>query len=477
MSLKVLYAASEVVPLAKTGGLADVAGSLPLALAKLGADVRVIMPAYRGTLERVHQPARVAELKVRGQPFVIWEGRLQDSELRLWLVEHAPLYAREGDPYRDARGQDWGDNAWRFGCFSEAVARLALGEVVGWHCDVLHANDWQSGLAAVHLRDRKPRPKTVLTIHNLAYQGRFGRNEFDALGLDAALWHMGALEFHGGWSMLKGGIVFSDAITTVSPTYSREIQTPAFGEGLDGLLRARSGSLHGILNGIDDQIWNPATDLHLAQNYGATNVTDGKRANKQQLQRELGLQVGDAPLLGVISRLAHQKGMDLLLAAAPELMKLPVQIVVLGAGDAGLQDGLRALAAAHPQRVAVRIGHDERLAHRIEAGADIFLMPSRYEPCGLNQMFSQRYGTIPVVRRVGGLADTVVDATPKSLEEGTATGVSFEHADTSGVLHGIDSALKLRDSASWLRLQQAAMRQDFSWRRAAAAHIALYRRI
>jgi starch synthase len=475
MPLKVLYAASEVMPLAKTGGLADVAGSLPLALARLGADVRVVTPAYRGSLEQLREPRRVAEFQVHGQDFMIWDGRLRNSGLRLWLLDCPALFARDGDPYRDAQGRDFGDNAWRFGCFAEAVARLAGGEAPGWRCDVLHLNDWQTGLAPVRLRGAASRPRIIFTIHNLAYQGVFDRKDFDALALPAELWNMHALEFHGRWSFMKGGLLYSDVITTVSPTYAREIQTPEFGEGLDGLLRHRAAALRGILNGIDDELWNPQRDPLIARTYDIASVDEGKRANKQQLQRELGLTVGDAPLLGVISRLASQKGIDLLLDAAPRLLESGLQLVVLGSGDAHLEAGLRAVARAHPARVAVRIAHDEKLAHLIEAGADLFLMASRYEPSGLNQMYSQRYGTIPVVRRVGGLVDSVTDATPATLAARTATGVLFDHADVGGVLHGIHAGLKLwSDRDTRRHLQQAGMQRDFSWKQTAGKFLDLY---
>jgi starch synthase len=472
--LKILFAASEVHPLAKTGGLADVAGSLPIELAGLGADVRVVTPAYRGTLARLREARRLTELVVRGHDFVVWEGLLPDSAVRAWLLDCPTLFARDGDPYRDAHGEPWRDNAFRFGCFSECVARLAMGEGIAWTCEVLHVHDWQTGLAPVFLREQWRRPRVLFTIHNLAYQGVYGRGAFDALGLAPALWNWEALEFHGGFSFMKGGILYADAITTVSPTYAREIQTPEFGEGLDGLLRSRAGVLTGIINGIDQVEWNPATDGHLRARYDAATVAEGKRENKLALFKELGLPPVDAPLLGVVSRFAHQKGIDLLLAARDAIMATPLRLVVLGSGERILADALRSWSVAHFDRVAVRIGHDEGLAHRIEAAADLFLMASRYEPCGLNQMYSQRYGTIPVVRRVGGLADTVIDATPEELRRGKATGVVFDHADPGGIGYGLRRALELRsDAGTWLKMQRAGMARDFSWRRTARQYLDL----
>jgi starch synthase len=474
--MKVLFAASEVHPLAKTGGLADVAGSLPAALTGLGAKLRVVTPAYRGTLALLRGARRVATLTAAGQPIVVWEGTLPDCDVRAWLLDCAPLFDRGGDPYRDAAGVPHPDNALRFGAFSQAVAQLALGEGVDFKCDVVHLNDWQTGLAAAWLRGRAQRPRIVFTIHNLAYQGVYGRAEFDALGLPPALWHWQALEFHGGFSFMKAGILYADAITTVSPTYAREIQTPGFGEGLDGLLRERAAALHGIINGIDTLAWDPSTDGHLRFHYDAQTVSAGKRDNKLALLREAGLPPTEAPLLGIVSRLAHQKGMDLVIAARRGITESGLRLVLLGSGEAPIVASFREWMAEHPDRVSVRIGYDEGFAHRVEAGADLFLMASRYEPCGLNQMYSQRYGTIPVVRRIGGLADTVIDATPENLAAGTATGVVFEHADAAGILYGLNRALALKtDTDAWLKLQRAGMARDFSWRRTAHRYLSLMR--
>ncbi|GAC1631149.1 MAG: glycogen synthase GlgA [Nevskia sp.] len=474
---KVLFASSEVVPLAKTGGLADVAAALPAALGRLGVDVRTVMPAYRGCREQLRNVKTLGTFKVREQRLEIVEGRLPDSAALVWLVDCPDLYARDGDPYHDSQHRPWGDNAWRFACFAEAVARLALGEGNGgWIADAVHCNDWQTGLVPALLSRAAQPPRTLFTIHNLAYAGLFPRAEFDLLGLPPAWWSPEGVEFHGRWSMLKAGLVYSDVITTVSPTYAREIQTPAFGCGFEGLLRHLSGKLQGILNGIDDEVWNPARDSLLVQAYGLDDVDRGKRANRRALQAELGLAADDeAIVIGMVGRLADQKGTDLVLAALPQLLDLPIQIALLASGDKAQEAAFTLAAGLAPRRIGVRIAYDERLAHRIEAGADAFLMPSRFEPCGLNQMYSQRYGTIPVVRRVGGLADTVIDATPDALHAGTATGVVFEHADVPGLRDGVQRAVALiRDPRTRRSVQSAGMKKDFSWALSARQYRDLY---
>jgi starch synthase len=475
---RILFAASEVFPLAKTGGLADVAHGLPRALGTLGREVKVAMPAYRGARERLPGAQAVARFQVRGQAFTVWQGRLPGAGpgVDAWLLDCPGLYDRDGDPYRDGRGEPFGDNAWRFGIFCEAVALLAIGGAGGWRPDAVHCNDWQSGLVPAWLRQQPRPPRSVFTIHNLAYQGNYGRDAFEALGLPPALWSIHGVEFHGQLSFMKAALVFADAITTVSPGYAREILTPEFGFGLEGVLAARRADLHGILNGVDTEHWDPATDPHLARRYGAADVAAGKAANKAALQAELGLAPRpDAPLVASVTRLAWQKGSDVLLGAAAGVLDAGAQLVVLGAGDRAQEADLATLAAAAPSRLAVRLGHDEALAHRILAAADLFVMPSRFEPCGLTQMFSQRYGTLPVVRRVGGLADTVTDATPAALARGAATGVVFDHADSGALLEAVRRALALwRDAGARAALQGAGMRRDFSWGPAAAAYAALY---
>lgn len=472
MSLRVLFAASEVHPLVKTGGLADVAASLPAALARRGAELRIALPAYRGWRERVSAPRRVARLA----PFEVWEAPHPESGVPLWLFEAPALFDRPGTPYEDEQHRPWPDNGLRFGGFARAVAQLAAAGAAGFTPQVLHAHDWHTGLAVAWLRQHATRPASVFTIHNLAYQGVFPALEAHRLQLPESWWHMEGVEFHGQLSHMKAGIVYADALTTVSPTYAREIQQPEAGHGLDGLLRAHASRLTGIANGIDAATWDPATDPHLAKTYAARTLAAGKRANRAALRAEVGLPADDGALLvGLVSRFAQQKGIDLLVEAAPALRELPLQFVILGRGEPAVTEALRAWQRAAPRQVALCAAHDEPLAHRIIAGSDAFLMPSRYEPCGLTQMYSQRYGTVPVVRRTGGLADTVVDATPTALRAGAATGIHFEHADAGGVIYGLRRALELhRKPRHWRALQRAGMARDFSWTHVAGEYLALY---
>lgn len=474
-NLRILHAASECFGLAKTGGLADVVYALPAALTDLDHDVRICVPAYRGVLARLADTAIVATSTVHGYPVRVIEGRLHNSEALIWAVDCPPLFDRAGDPYRDLHGVDFNDNALRFACFSEAVAQLAAGANATWRPDLVHLHDWQCGLAAAWIKRWQLDCRVVFTIHNLAYQGVFTRQTFEELALPDAWWHMEALEFYGNFSFMKGGLMFADAITTVSPTYAREIQTPAYGCGLDGVLRYRAASLRGLLNGIDEIVWDPETDTLIDRQYGVDSVEEGKRRNKLAAQHLLGLPQSHVPLLLFIGRLAEQKGADLLLGARAELSQLPLQIVILGSGDPALEAATRAWAAADPDRVAVRVRMDEGLAHLLTAAADVQVMPSRYEPCGLSQLYAQRYGTIPVVRSTGGLIDTVVDTTSVTLADRSATGVRFDDANSSGLLYGVKRALTLlQDDSSAHQLRRNAMQKDFSWHSSAARYVELY---
>jgi starch synthase len=475
--VRVLFAASEVAPLSKTGGLADVAQALPKALQRLGHDLRVVTPAYRGLLAQARACRRAGEATLRGHSFTLWECAQDGAGPPLWLVDCAELFSRDGLPYTDASGSEYPDNATRFGLFSEFVARLASGGGgANWRPDVVHLNDWHTGLAAAWSREAAPAPPCVFTIHNLAYQGNYAPAQVVPLGLPSAWMTPAGLEFHGQASFIKAGLVYADALTAVSPTYAREILTPEFGDGMDGVLRGRAESLTGILNGIDEDIWNPATDPWITCRYDIDDVDAGKRINRRALRKRLGLATDDGSLLAIyIGRLAHQKGVDHFLDPATALARPGLQFALLGSGDRTLEAAFTQFAASNPRRVAVTIAHDERLAHQMEAGADILLMPSRYEPCGLNQMYSQRYGTVPVVRRTGGLADTVNDASPAALAEGTATGICFEHANPGGIAHGIDRALALsRQPETWAALQRNAMQRDFGWTRTAGRYAELY---
>ncbi|MGH8444602.1 MAG: glycogen synthase GlgA, partial [Solimonas sp.] len=457
---------------------ADVLGALPPALRVLGSDARVVIPGYRDLRERLAEVREVGRLNTHGQPLAILHGTLAHASGRLpvYLVASAALYERAGDPYRDEHGRDFGDNALRFACFAQAVARLGGGLDASWQPDVVHLHDWQTGLAAAWLRGQAIRPRIVYTIHNLAYQGQFDRGSYEALGLPAVWWNPDGVEFWDHWSCMKAGIVYADAVTTVSPSYAREIQTPAYGCGLDGVLRGRAAVLHGIANGIDTAVWNPQRDPLIEKHYGVDDVATGKATNKYLLQAELGLAPGDWPLVVFIGRLAGQKGADLIVAAQAELLALPAQYALLASGEAALQQQLQDFAARAPAgRVALRIAHDEPLAHRLNAAADIVLMPSRFEPCGLNQMYAQRYGAIPVVRHTGGLIDTVVDADAAALAAGRASGVHFEDADAGGLLYGLRRALQLYDHGDTrIALRRAGMTRDFSWHASAQAYHTLY---
>lgn len=478
-SLRVLHAASECFPLAKTGGLGDVTGALPSALRKIGAAASVALPAYRGVAAKLGATEVVAEIEVPGARFTVRRGALSDG-LPVDLFDAPALFDRAGGPYVDEKGRDFDDNAFRFGSFAAALAAYVRQGAGGLAPEIVHLHDWQAALAAPHLCIWPSRPKLVFTIHNLAYQGHYGREDFDRLLLPAAWWNPQALEFWGGYSSLKAGLVFSDAITTVSPNYAREILTPEYGCGLEGVLAAQAQKLRGIVNGIDPAIWNPATDAHLTQRYDARTVAAGKRANRAAVSKELGLVLDETrPLAVFIGRLAHQKGADLLLAAGEALWRLPIQIAVLASGDPALEAGLRSWAERAPKgQVAVCIAHDEALAHRLTAAADLQLMPSRFEPCGLNQLYAQAYGTIPVVRRTGGLADTVMDATATNLGTGVATGVQFEHADAGGLLWGIERGAALwNDLKLRTQLQAAGMASDWSWQASAREYVALYRHL
>ena len=465
----ILFVAPECAPLTKTGGLGDVCGALPAALRRLGLDVRVLIPGYPEVLAatRTIELTKVELLGVQGRLLGTKAG---EHEAPFLVLDCPALYARQGGPYQSPAGEDWPDNALRFGLLCKAAAVLGSERTpLRWRPDVIHCNDWPAGLVAAYLRlERSRRARVLLTIHNLAFQGNFDASLMQALRLPGSLFTLDGLEFHGRLSFLKAGLAFADALSTVSPGYAREIQTAEQGCGLDGLLRQRSARLSGILNGIDAATWNPALDPLIPQPYGADSL-ELKARNKEALQRRMGLQVdARTPLFGSVGRLTHQKGSDVLLAAADELAALG-QLAVLGKGEREHESALRLLALRHPGRVAVQVGFDEPLAHLIEAGADAFLMPSRFEPCGLNQLYSQRYGTPPVVRATGGLADTVEDG---------VTGFVFERLEPRALLEAARrAAWSWRAPQAWRKLQRAAMARDFSWDAAARRYADLYLRL
>jgi starch synthase len=474
-----LFAVSEAHPLVKTGGLADVAYSLPRALQPHLHELRMVVPAYRQAIERVGRLKPVATLQLAGftESVRILEGKMPDSDIKVWLVDAPAYFDRDGGPYGDTEGIDWPDNAARFTLFARAVVEIACNRAgLRWQPDLVHCNDWQTGLVPALLQREAARPATVFTIHNLAYQGLFDADVFRALALPQSLWTPAGLEFYGRLSFLKGGIAFADGLTTVSPTYAREIQTPDFGYGLEGLLAFRAERLTGILNGADYTQWEPTHDALIEQHYDARSL-DLKAVNKRALQRSMGLpQTADVPLLGMIGRLVEQKGIDLLLAILPALFQQPVQLAVLGSGEKKFEQAVLDIARRHPHQIAVHIGYSEELAHRIEAGADMFLMPSRFEPCGLNQLYSLRYGTVPIVRRTGGLADSVVDATDAQLQDGTATGFVFDAATPEALLHTLQRALTLfQQPEQWRKVATCGMQQDFSWGSNTRAYLDVYR--
>ncbi|WP_460019986.1 glycogen synthase GlgA [Magnetospira thiophila] len=473
--MKVLFVTPEAHPLIKTGGLADVAGALPPALVKAGLDVRVMMPAYPDALDHIEGRVDGADL---GDPLGFGRtrlvgGRMPDSGLPVWLVDCPLLYNRDGGPYLDTHGHDWADNHRRFALLSWVAAYVGkVGDERAWVPAVVHAHDWQCGLAPVYLRQwRGPGPVTVFTIHNMQYQGIFAPAILPEVGLDPALMNINGVEFYGHVSFLKAALRFSDKITTVSPTYAREIQTADGGWGLDGLMRSRKADLVGILNGSDYDIWSPDADDLIAKPYTLKSLKSGKAACKLDLQDRMGLaEEAEAPLFGIVSRMSSQKGLDLILANVEKLLRAGAQIVVLGSGDLALEDAFRALAIAHPKSVAVHIGYSETLAHRVQAGADAFVVPSRFEPCGLTQLYAMRYGTLPVARRTGGLADTIVDA-----EAANGTGFLFDAPTAEGLWSALERTLETyAQPEKWHNLRCRAMAQEFDWTRAAAAYKTLY---
>ena len=427
--MKILFATSEVHPLIKTGGLADVSGSLPAALRKSGHDVRIVIPAYPQAKKNAQPLKPLSAFKLPGSSkFVtLFEGHLPDSGVPVYLIDIPEYFDREGGPYSKTQGSDWPDNADRFACYCRAAYSIAMDAAgLDWQPDVVHCNDWQTGLIPAFLADQQKRPATLFTIHNLAYQGLFDQSRFHALQLPEDWWSMHHMEFHGHFSFIKGGIVNADWLTTVSPTYAKEICTAQFGYGLEGLLRHRQTELSGILNGIDETVWNPATDKYIAQTYTADTLAF-KKVNKRRLQEALGLEVNpDIPLLGHVGRLVEQKGVDLILDLIPELSTRKVQLALIGTGNSRLEAGLRAANQKTPKAIGIGLEYDEGLSHLLEAGADMFLMPSRFEPCGLNQMYSLRYGTPPIARKTGGLADSIVHSSPATVANHTANGFLFK---------------------------------------------------
>ena len=474
--MRVLHVAAEVYPLAKTGGLADVVAALPAAQARQGVDVRLLLPGLPSVMDGVQHARTVIDigscfgaLRVR-----LLLARMPGTGLPVYVIDAPYLYRRAGSPYGSHNGEEWSDNLQRFALLGWVAAHLAADDAdLKWHADIVHAHDWHAALACAHVADHPASDvRSVFTIHNMAFQGLFPMHDWPLLGLASRHMSPAGLEFHGQLSFMKAGLQYAHRITTVSPTYAHEIATPEFGFGLDGAIRSRGGDVVGILNGIDADIWNPAIDAAIAERYDFARL-QGKRTCRRALQAELGLAVDDEALvLAVISRLSAQKGLDLLLAALPQLVAGGVQLAVQGGGDPSLEAAFRMAKEAHPGRVHVHIGYDEARAHRLLAGADAIAVPSRFEPCGLTQMYGLRYGTLPIVRRVGGLADTVQDA---QLEEGN--GFVFDEATPMALAAAVLRAahLRVQDPKAWAAWQQRGMSADLAWAASAKRYLQLYR--
>jgi starch synthase len=469
----VLYVASEVYPLAKTGGLGDVAGALPPALARLGADVRVVLPAYDGVTRTLESagirvtPGPALENVLAGYSAQLLRAELPGSGVPLWLVDCPSLYARDANPYCGPDGRDWNDNDVRFALLARACALIATDRTVSsWRPDIVHANDWHTGLLPYYLHNANAPPRSVFTVHNMAYQGLYDPSVLPQVGVSPDAFTQSGVEFWGKVSFLKAGLVYADRVTTVSPTYAQEIRESGEGKGLEGVLQMRNGSVTGILNGIDESVWNPTSDPHIAQPFDPANISL-KADNKAALRASVGLPTLDtAPVIAVVGRLVQQKGIDILLALLPSLLTTGAQVVVLGTGDRDLEERLVAAATMLPDRMAVRIGYDEAFAHQVIAGADILFVPSRYEPCGLTQLYAQRYGTIPVVHRVGGLADTVTD------EE---DGFSFDAPTPKAAMQALVRACAYyRKRPRWRAMQRRAMRKKTGWESCARRYVELY---
>ncbi|KQV60443.1 glycogen synthase [Pelomonas sp. Root1217] len=479
--MRVLQVSAELFPLLKTGGLADVAGALPAALAAAGAEPRLLVPGFPAirdslTLECAVVPVALPWSEGRA---ALLRGRLPGFDMPVYVLDAPGLFDRPGNPYADESGIAYADNHRRFALLGLAAARLAEGVDAAWCPQIVHAHDWHAGLACAHIAAsrsrRRTEARTVFTVHNLAYQGLFPADHFCDLGLPAQHYAVEGVEFYGQVSFMKAGLHFADAITTVSPSYAREIQTPEQGCGLDGLLRHRADVLRGILNGVDYGVWSPAHDRSIAQTYDVER-SGGKAVCKAALQRECGLAMkAEAPLFGIVSRLTEQKGLPLVLDALNDLIDAGGQLVILGSGDARLEAAFGEAAARHPGQIARRIGMDEGLAHRIYAGSDVMLVPSRFEPCGLTQLYGLSYGALPLVHRVGGLADTVVDCTLEDLDAGAATGFVFNAFTADAYRRALRRAFALWSRPEyWARVRQAAMRQRFGWDAAATRYVDIY---
>lgn len=476
--MNVLMVTSECAPFIKTGGLADVAGALPGALAPLGISVRTMLPAYPALMPLVARGTEVANFGdlPGGAGRVV---QVEAEGITLLLLDAPQLFDRRGGPYTHEGGHDWNDNHRRFASLAQAAARISFEGLAGWKPDIVHAHDWQAGLTPVYLKQPGvPTPKTVMTIHNIAFQGRYAAFEGQQLGLRWDWFTPAGFEYHGDISFLKAGLAFADRITTVSPTYAREILTPRFGMGLEGLLQARQGVLSGILNGIDTAAWDPARDTALARCYDADSLGK-KAANRAEICARFGLDADhEGPLFCVISRLTEQKGLDALADAIPHLVDQGGQLALLGSGAPELEAAFRGAAEDYPGKVACEIGYDEPLSHLLQGGSDAILIPSRFEPCGLTQLYGLRYGTLPIVARTGGLADTVIDGNLAALRAGCATGFLFEEVGVEAICDVLDRAFRAYATpGDWQKMQRAAMSQEVGWDISARAYADMYNEV
>jgi len=472
--MRVLSVASEVFPLIKTGGLADVAGALPAALKPYGVDMKTLLPGYPGVMKAVRDPeVRHVFHDLLGETATVLEVTVNGVSM---LILDAPAYyARAGGPYVDKAGKDYPDNWRRFAALSLAGAEIAEGAMPGWRPQLVHVHDWQAAMTPVYMRYREtPELPSVLTIHNIAFQGQFGPDTFAGLDLPPHAFSVEGLEYYGDIGFLKGGLQTASAITTVSPSYALEILTPEFGMGLEGVIASRMDNLHGIVNGIDDEVWNPATDPMIAKHYGIPTLKDRQKNRKAILER-FALDDDDDPIFCVVSRLTWQKGMDLLAGALDEIIAMGGKLAILGAGDAALEGALLSAAAAYPGRVGMVAGYDEPMSHLMQAGCDAIIIPSRFEPCGLTQLYGLRYGCLPIVARTGGLGDTVIDANHAAVQAKVATGVQFSPVTTDGLLQAMRRAMHLfQDRKLWTQMQKQGMKSDVSWGRSAERYAALY---
>jgi starch synthase len=479
--LRVLFATSEVFPLIKTGGLADVSGSLPTALQNLGVDIRILMPGYPAVLNKLTNLQAIATFD--NLPVIhnaaLMMGTIAETQVKVMVIKSAHLYEREGGPYADANGLEWLDNPVRFGILSKVAAILSgpNSPITDWQPDIVHCNDWQTGLTPAYMKlVEHSQAKSIISLHNMAFQGCYAPGWLSTLALPSTNFTIEGFEYHGQLSFLKAGIFYANAVTTVSPSYAKEIQTAAFGFGLEGLLSKRGNEIKGILNGIETDEWNPEADPHLVKNYSATTLA-GKKLVKAALQEKLGLHIdASAPLLGVVSRLTHQKGLDMLVPILQELVDAGCQLALLGSGESALENAFRALAVSNPTKVSVTIGYNEPLSHQIMAGCDMFIMPSRFEPCGLNQLYGLAYGTPPIVNATGGLADSVVDTNIITFKNKTANGFVMSEASPTSLLSCIKQALNVfnNDANAWKQIQKNGMTQNLSWDKSALEYLAVY---